>query len=192
MFGNIHRLKLDSWSSFGRLKSGRVTISNMGFSSMLSKSRNPEVHCSSPANKKQACVKLKDQLDYHTHDKAISSLVPAPEVEVQPHCSTAPSNNANLNEAILLCVALGSLYNPTEQKLCIQVSYNCVTILIMSWSLRYWPHQKPKESLEITTGSRKEHNIINITIAYSHLVCDTCTTFMVRFLLWFAAAGLGM
>jgi hypothetical protein len=40
-------------SSIGRLESGRVTIdSDMEFSSMLSKSRNPVVHCSTPANKK--------------------------------------------------------------------------------------------------------------------------------------------
>ena len=43
-------------STFGRLESGRVTISDMEFSSMLSTSRNPEVHCFSPAKKKQAYV----------------------------------------------------------------------------------------------------------------------------------------
>ena len=61
MFGNIHRLKLNNMSLFGRLESGRVT---MEFSSMLSKSRNPEVHCSSPANKKTSII-------YHAIDQTM-------------------------------------------------------------------------------------------------------------------------
>ena len=109
MFGNIHRLKLNNnMSSTGGLESGRVAIDISDVELVLSKSRNPEVHCSSPANKKQAYpryVTFIDHLDYHTHDKAISSYL-RPKSRYSHTSNVTAANNANLNEAILLRIGL--------------------------------------------------------------------------------------
>ena len=101
MFGNIHRLKLAksalNGSPFDRLGSGRVTIVEL--SSMLS--RNPEVHCFLPANKRT----INNTCRHITH----TDLLPAPDtMELQP-ALTSTVTTAN-NESLTIFLH-GSLRN---------------------------------------------------------------------------------
>ena len=84
--------------------------------------------------------------------------------------TTAPSSKAKLNEAILLSIglaSLGSVYNPTDQ-ICTSRSILYRAIVLQYQSLAGDRTRSRDLMLEITTGSRKEHNIV-LSVIMHHI-----------------------